>query len=50
MTTTDSQKDYNPDEVVYTSPEGLVITQREFDEIEERAANYCVRNHIYPFI
>jgi len=50
MTTRNTKKDYNPGEVVYTSPEGRTVTQRELEEIEQRAAVYCVRNHIYPFI
>ena len=45
-----TQKDHNPDKVIYTSSEGQTVTQHGLDEIEERAANYCVRNHIYPFI
>ena len=39
----------NPDTIVYASPDGTVVTRRELDELEQRAAAYCVRNHIYPF-
>jgi len=42
-------KPTNPDEVVYTSPEGRTVTQRELDELEQRAANYFARNHINIF-
>jgi len=39
----------NPDDIVYTSHDGTTVTQRELDELEQRAVSYCVRNHIYPF-
>ena len=40
----------NPDTVVWTDPDtGAQVTQGELDEINRRAARYCVINHIFPF-
>ena len=40
----------NPDTVIYTDPDtGATVTQGELDEINRRAARYCVINHIFPF-
>ncbi len=38
----------SPDTVVYTAPDGTVVTQRELDALEARAARYCVINHLFP--
>ena len=39
----------NPDTIVYTDPDtGAQVTQGELDEINLRAAHYCVINHIFP--
>lgn len=39
----------DPDEVVYTAPDGTTVTQHELDTINQRAAKYCVRNNINIF-
>ena len=41
--------DNDPDKIIYTSPDGITVTQCKLDELNQRAADYCARNHIYPF-
>ena len=39
----------NPDTVVWSDPDTCAqVTQGELDEINRRAAHYCVINHIFP--
>ena len=38
----------DPETVVFTAPDGTTVTQRELDELDRRAAQYCVINHLFP--
>lgn len=44
-----TDKDLEPDRVVYVDPNGVEVTQRELDAIEQLAADYCARNNINIF-
>ena len=39
----------DPDRVVYVDPNGVEVTQRELDALDQLAAGYCARNNINIF-
>ncbi|MBO6073573.1 MAG: hypothetical protein J6P74_00375 [Paludibacteraceae bacterium] len=45
-----TDKDDDPDRVVYVAEDGTEVTQRELDALDQLAAGYCARNNIniYP--
>ena len=45
----DEDDDDEPDRVVYVDPNGVEVTQRELDELDQLAAGYCARNNINIF-
>ena len=36
-------------DVIYVSPDGTTVTQRELDALDQLAAGYCARNNINIF-
>ena len=36
-------------DVIYVSPDGVEVTQRELDALDQLAAGYCARNNINIF-
>jgi len=44
-----TDKDLEPDRVVYVDPNGVEVTQRELDALDQLAADYCARNNINIF-
>ena len=45
----DEEDDDDPDRVVYVDPNGVEVTQRELDALDQLAAGYCARNNINIF-
>ena len=45
----DEDDDDDPDRVVYVDPNGVEVTQRELDALDQLAAGYCARNNINIF-
>ena len=45
----DEDDDDEPDRVVYVDPNGVEVTQRELDALDQLAAGYCARNNINIF-
>ena len=45
----DEDDEDDPDRVVYVDPNGVEVTQRELDALDQLAAGYCARNNINIF-
>jgi hypothetical protein len=45
----EDEDDDDPDRVVYVDPNGVEVTQRELDALDQLAAGYCARNNINIF-
>ena len=45
----EDEDDDDPDKVVYVDPNGVEVTQRELDALDQLAAGYCARNNINIF-
>ena len=45
----DEDDEDDPDRVVYVAEDGVEVTQRELDALDQLAAGYCARNNINIF-
>ena len=46
---TEEDDEGDPDRVVYVDPNGVEVTQRELDALDQLAAEYCARYNINIF-